>query len=296
VLEGNRRFDLNLRLQPDARLDLAAIRELPVDVDAPASGVGAKLPLRMVADIQIRDEPYAVSRENVQRVIVLGFNVQGRNLGAVIADVRDKLGDGLALPAGYHVEYGGQFESQRQANRILLGFGALSLFGAVVLLYKAFGRLRDALLVLFNLPLALIGGIVALYLAGANLSVAAVIGFITLFGIATRNGIILVGHYQQLREAGESLEDVVLHGTLDRLVPVLMTALTAALGLAPLLFGSPVGKELELPLAQVVLGGLASATLLNLVVVPTVYYRFERGHEQRLAPTPPPPTQKESLA
>jgi Cu/Ag efflux pump CusA len=137
-------------------------------------------------------------------------------------------------------------------------------------------------LVLFNLPLAMIGGIVALYLAGANLSVAAVIGFITLFGIATRNGIILVSHYNQLRAAGKPLEEVVVQGTLDRLVPVLMTALTAALGLLPLLFGSPVGKELEVPLAQVVLGGLLSATLLNMLVVPTVYNRVERWRERHL--------------
>ena len=135
---------------------------------------------------------------------------------------------------------------------------------------------------MFNLPLALIGGIVALYLAGANMSVAAVIGFITLFGIATRNGIILVGHYNQLRLAGHPLDDVVLQGTLDRLVPVLMTAATAALGLVPLMFGSPVGKELELPLAQVVLGGLVTATLLNMVVVPTVYYRVEQWRERRV--------------
>ena len=155
-----------------------------------------------------------------------------------------------------------------------------------MLLYKAFGTFREALIVLFNLPLAMIGGIVALFLAGANLSVAAVIGFITLFGIATRNGIILVSHYNQLSRQGVALSDVVMQGTLDRLVPVLMTAATAALGLVPLMFGSPVGKELELPLAQVVLGGLFSATLLNMVVVPTVYNRVEQWrakHRRTLA-------------
>jgi Cu/Ag efflux pump CusA len=151
------------------------------------------------------------------------------------------------------------------------------------------------LIVLFNLPLAMIGGIVALYLAGANVSVAAMIGFITLFGIATRNGIILVSHYSQLRAAGQPLEDVVIQGTLDRLVPVLMTAATAALGLLPLMFGSPVGKELELPLAQVVVGGLVTATLLNMVVVPTVYFRVEKWRGQRAARTPTP-TSQDSLA
>jgi len=212
---------------------------------------------------------------------VLGFNVQGRDLSAVIGDTQTNIAAKLKLPSGYYIEYGGQFESQRQANRTLLGFGLLALFGALLLLYKAFGTFYEALIVMFNLPLAMIGGIVALFLAGANLSVAAVIGFITLFGIATRNGIILVSRYNQLRRAGNPLEEVVVQGTLDRLVPVLMTAATAALGLVPLMFGSPVGKELELPLAQVVLGGLFTATLLNMVVVPTVYNRIEQWREQR---------------
>jgi Cu/Ag efflux pump CusA len=288
VLEGSRNFDLSLRLQDQSRDSVEAIRDLFVDAPALDPPQGGKLPLREVADIRLSDQPYAISRENVHRVIVLGFNVQGRDLRAVIADTQARLGTGLKLPSGYYVEYGGQFESQRQANRTLLGFGALALLGALLLLYKAFGSFHEALIVMFNLPLAMIGGIVALFLAGANMSVAAVIGFITLFGIATRNGIILVSHYQQLREAGQPLDQVVLQGTLDRLVPVLMTAATAALGLLPLMFGSPVGKELELPLAQVVLGGLFSATLLNMLVVPTVYYRVGRWREQRAAASPSP--------
>ena len=281
VLEGSRTFDLTLRLQGAARNNVEALRDILVDAPALNPPEGAKLPLRQVADISVLDEPYSISRENVQRVIILGFNVQDRDLSAVIGDTQAKIGAKLKLPPGYYIEYGGQFESQRQANRTLLSFGALALFGAVLLLYKAFGSFREALIVLFNLPLAMIGGIVALFLAGANLSVAAVIGFITLFGIATRNGIILVSHYNQLRQAGSPLDEVVMQGTLDRLVPVLMTAATAALGLVPLMFGSPVGKELELPLAQVVLGGLFTATLLNMVVVPTVYNRVEQWREQR---------------
>ena len=281
VLEGSRSFDLYLRLRGTARNNVEAIREILIDAPALNPPEGAKLPLRQVASITVDDQPYAISRENVQRVIVLGFNVQGRDLSAVIKDTQAKIESKIKLPPGYYVEYGGQFESQRQANRTLLSFGALALFGALLLLYKAFGSFREALIVMFNLPLAMIGGIVALFFAGASLSVAAVIGFITLFGIATRNGIILVSHYNQLRAAGSSLEAVVVQGTLDRLVPVLMTAATAALGLVPLMFGSPVGKELELPLAQVVLGGLFSATLLNMVVVPTVYNRIELWREGR---------------
>jgi CzcA family heavy metal efflux pump len=296
VLEGSRTFDLTVRLEGQARNSVEAIREILVDAPALNPGENTKIPLRQVADIQVEDEPYSISRENVHRVIVLGFNVQGRDLSSVIGDTQAKVGSKLKLPPGYFIEYGGQFESQRQANRTLLGFGALSLFGALLLLYKAFGTFREALIVMFNLPLALIGGIVALFLAGANLSVAAVIGFITLFGIATRNGIILVSHYNQLRQAGKPLEEVVMQGTLDRLVPVLMTAATAALGLVPLMFGSPVGKELELPLAQVVLGGLFTATLLNMVVVPTVYNRVEQWHERRLAAQSPLPLPQESHA
>ena len=285
VLEGSRTFDLVLRLQAQSRDRVDAIRDLLIDAPALNGQAGGKLPLREVAAITVDDEPYAIGRESVRRLIVLGFNVQGRDLSAVIADARNAIDTKLKLPPGYAIEYGGQFESQRAANRTLLSFGMLALFGALLLLYKAFGNFSDALLVLFNLPLAMIGGIVALYLAGANMSVAAVIGFITLFGIATRNGIILVSHYNQLRSAGAPLEEVVVQGTLDRLVPVLMTALTAALGLLPLLFGAPVGKELEVPLAQVVLGGLFTATLLNMVVVPTMYNRVERWRARRASAT-----------
>ncbi len=283
VLEGRRSFDLVLRLQASSRNTVDAIRDILVDAPALNPPSADKVPLREVAHISVEDEPYSIGRESVRRLIVLGFNVQGRSLSAVIAAVQQQIAQKVKLPSGYSIEYGGQFESQRAANRTLLSLGLFALLGAILMLYKAFGNFREALIVLFNLPLAMIGGIVALYLAGANLSIAAVIGFITLFGIATRNGIILVSHYNQLRSAGKLLEAVVVQGTLDRLVPVLMTALTAALGLLPLLFGSPVGKELEVPLAQVVLGGLLSATLLNLVVVPPVYHRVERWRDRRQA-------------
>lgn len=281
VQEGNRTFDLTVRLAPAARDSVEAIRDLLVDAPGLNPDGKAKIPLREVADVAVQDEPYSINRESVQRLIVVAFNVQGRDLASVIRDTQSKIDAQIKLPSGYHIEYGGQFESQRQANQTLLSFGALALLGAVILLYKVFGTFREALLVLFNLPLAMIGGIVALYLAGANMNVAAVIGFITLFGIATRNGIILVSHYNQLRKEGIPLQEVVVQGTLDRLVPVLMTAATAALGLIPLLLGSPVGKELEQPLAQVVLGGLVTSTFLNMIIVPTVYNRIEHWREQR---------------
>ena len=295
VLEGRRTFDLYVRFEPTARNSVEAIRDLLVDAPGLNPDGKAKIPLREVADVTIQDEPYAINRESVQRLIVVGFNVQGRDLASVIRDTQAKINAEVKLPPGYYIEYGGQFESQREANQTLLRFGALALFGAVLLLYKVFGTFREALLVLFNLPLAMIGGIVALYLAGADMSVAAVIGFITLFGIATRNGIILVTHYNQLRKEGKPLQEVVVQGTLDRLVPVLMTAATAALGLIPLLWGSPIGKELERPLAQVVLGGLFTSTFLNMVVVPTVYNRVEQWRERRQAKLNPSINQKETV-
>lgn len=292
VIDGAQSVDLVLRLPDEARDRLDTLRDILIDAPALGSapppdtaGIAVSaarataVPLREIADLSIVDAPYAISRENVRRVLVVGFNVEGRDLAATLHDTQAAL-QKLPLPPAYYLAYGGQFESQQQAHRTLLRFGLLALFGAALLLYQAFGRLRDALLVLCNLPLALIGGVVALALAGASLSVAALIGFITLFGIAARNGIILVSHYQQLRASGRSIERVVVEGTLDRLIPVLMTALTAALGLVPLLFGSPVGKELEVPLAQVVCGGLFSATSLNLLVVPTLYLALERRRER----------------
>lgn len=287
VLEGQRSFDLYLSLAPEARGSVTAISDMLVDAPGLGEGGHAKIPLRAVADVRIEDQPYAINRERVQRLITVAFNVQGRDLASVIRDTQAKIGAKLVLPAGYYIEYGGQFQSQQEANRILLNFGALALLGTLLLLYKVFGSFAEALLVMFNLPLAMIGGVVSLYLAGANMSVAAMIGFITLFGIATRNGIILMTHYNQLHREGHSREAVVVQGTLDRLVPVLMTAATAALGLIPLLWGSPVGKELEQPLAQVVLGGLLTSTFLNMVVIPTAYNRLAQWREQRQASLQP---------
>ncbi|NOT42459.1 MAG: efflux RND transporter permease subunit, partial [Alphaproteobacteria bacterium] len=280
-LEGQRSFDLNVRVEASAREGLSTVRDLLID--APALGPGGKLPLRTLAAVSIEDKPYIINREAATRRVVVAFNVEGRDLGSVIAETQTKIATQVKLPTGYYIEYGGQFQSQEEANRVLLGFGSLAVFVALMLLYQAFGNFREALLVLINLPLAMIGGIASLFIFGADMSVAAVIGFITLFGIAARNGIILVTHYNQLRGEGKALDDVVMQGTLDRLVPVLMTAATAALGLIPLLWGSPVGKELERPLAQVVLGGLFTSTFLNLVVIPTLYLQIERRREAKAA-------------
>jgi Cu/Ag efflux pump CusA len=281
ILEGRRSFDLFVRLNATDRDTLKEIQDMLIEAPALVSGEQNKIPLRAVAEVVREEQPYSINRENVQRFTTVAFNVQGRDLGSVIEEVQVAIKDKIKLPSGYFVEYGGQFESQQKANRVLLNFGGLMLLLTVMLLYKVFGTFRESFLVLLNLPLALIGGIIALYIAGANMSVAAMIGFITLFGITMRNGIILVTHYHQLEKAGKPLQEVVIQGTLDRLVPVVMTAATAALGLLPLLWGSPVGKELERPLAQVLLGGLFTSTILNMIIVPTLYNRIELWRSKR---------------
>ena len=279
VLEERKTFDLAIRLKAAARQDIEAIRNIPVD--APALSGNAKIPLREVADVRFEERPYFVNRENVQRRIVVSCNVAGRDLNSLIAEAQKKIATQVKLPSGYYIEYGGQFESQQEAQRILIIFGFGAVVGIFLMLYQAFGTARESLLVMLNLPLALIGGVVAIYFSGGDLSVPAMIGFISLFGIASRNGVILVSHYNQLRAEGKPLRETVVEGSMDRLNPVLMTAATAALGLVPLLWGSPTGKELERPLAHVILGGLFTSTFLNMIVIPTLYNRIEEIRERR---------------
>ena len=281
VVEGQRTFDLFVRLADSSRDSVETIRNIPVDV-AGADGA-VKVPLRQVANVRLEERPYFINREDVQRRIVVQCNVAGRDLQSLVTEAREKIATTVPLPAGYFVQYGGQFESQQEATRRLTVLGGFAIVGIFLMLYQAFGTTREALLVMFNLPLALIGGVVAVFLAGRDMSVASLIGFITLFGIATRNGIILVSHYNQLAREGLPRERVVLEGSMDRLTPVLMTAATAALGLLPILWGEPTGKELQRPLAVVVLGGLFTSTLLNLAVVPTVYNQIELWRERRAA-------------
>jgi Cu/Ag efflux pump CusA len=220
-----------------------------------------------------------ILRENVQRRIVVSANVSGRDLGSVIDDIRGTIGQTVPMPAGYRVEYGGQFESQQSAARRLLLLGAGVIAGVFMLLVLAFGRARDAVLIMVNLPLALIGGVVGVFLAGGVLSVASMIGFITLFGIATRNGIMLVSHIRHLVEVEgvANLREAVERGAHERLVPILMTAMAAGLALMPLaLGGGKSGSEIQTPMAIVILCGLTTSTLLNMFVVPTMYLKYAR--------------------
>ncbi len=220
-----------------------------------------------------------ILRENVQRRIVISCNVAGRDLGSVVDDIRNAVAQAVPMPASYRVEYGGQFESQHSASRRLLILGIGVVAGLFMLLVLAFGRARDAFLIMLNLPLALIGGVAGVFLAGGVLSVASMIGSITLFGIATRNGIMLVSHIHHLmeEEGVTDFREAVERGARERLIPILMTALAAGLALIPLaLGGGKTGSEIQSPMAIVILCGLMSSTLLNMIVVPTLYLRYGR--------------------
>ena len=233
-----------------------------------------KVPLSQVAEVTLENRPYFINRERVQRRIVVQANTAGRDLGGVIAEAQEKIAQQVDLPAGYFVEYGGQFESQQQATRILLSYGMVAVVAIFVLLFKALNSIRSSLLVMANLPLALIGGVAAVFLTGKIMSVPSLIGLIGVFGIAVKNGIILVSRYRQLRAEGKGREEVVVEGSKERLVAVLMTAATSALGLIPLLFGDIAGKELLRPMAHVILGGLFTSTLLNMIVIPVLFLKY----------------------
>jgi Cu/Ag efflux pump CusA len=236
---------------------------------------GQRVPLSLLANIVTDQGPNSVSRENVQRKIVVQANVAGRDLGSTVADIRGAVGDRVTLPDGYHVEYGGQFEAQEDSTRTLAALSLISITAIFLILFAEFRSARTASLVMANLPLALVGGIIAVALTGRVVSIASLVGFVTLFGIATRNGILLVSHYKQLLTEGASAREAVMRGSLERLSPILMTALTAGLALIPLaLGGGEPGKELQTPMAIVILGGLLSATALNMIVLPALYWMF----------------------
>ena len=243
-------------------------------VDTPA---GAKVPLRTLAEIRKDTGPNQVLREQVERKIVVQCNVAGRDVTSVVRDCQKLVNPVIAAAPGYRVEFGGQFESAAEAGRILLLVSIGVVIGIGFLLHLAFGSARDAALVMLNLPLALIGGVAGVFVSGGVLSVASLIGFITVFGIATRNGIMLVSHIRHLREEEgvTDFREAVFRGAMERLVPILMTALAAGLALIPLaLGGGKPGNEIQTPMAIVILGGLLTSMLLNMIVVPALYLRF----------------------
>ena len=267
IYEEQRSFDLVLRLDKAYTEDIEMIKSALID-----TGTGGKIPLEEVADVVSVGGPNSISRENVLRNIVISANVAGRDTKGVVDDIRRTINADIKLPEGYRVEYGGQFESAEKATRTLLVTSILAIFVIFLLLYAEFKDTTLSAIVLLNLPLALIGGVLAVFFTSGVVSIPSIIGFITLFGIATRNGILLISRYKHLQEDGEPLHDTVLHGSVDRLNPILMTALTAALALIPLVFnGDKAGNEIQSPMAVVVLGGLLSSTLLNIYILPIVY-------------------------
>ncbi|MEI6945664.1 efflux RND transporter permease subunit [Paraflavisolibacter sp. H34] len=276
VYEGAQRFDLVLRFNEENRGSLEGIQNTLID-----AGNGQKIPLSYVAEVVSTSGPNTINRENVQRKTVVSANVAGRDQKSVVEDLRQKIEAGVKLPEGYRVAYGGQFEAEAEASRTLVLTSLLALLVIFFLLYQEFREVKMAGVILLNLPLALIGGVLSVWLTSGMLSIPAIIGFITLFGIATRNGILLVSHYQLLQDKGLPLYETVIEGSKDRLSPILMTALTAGLALIPLALGGELpGNEIQSPMARVILGGLLSATLLNLFVVPMVYYLVKRRDEK----------------
>lgn len=267
IYEEQRSFDLVLRLDKAYTENIDMIKSALID-----TGTGGKIPLEEVADIVSVGGPNSVSRENVQRNIVISANVAGRDTKGAVDDIKQNITSSIKLPEGYRVEYGGQFESAEKATRMLLVTSIMAVFVIFLLLYAEFKDTTLSAIILLNLPLALIGGVLAIFFTSGVVSIPTIIGFITLFGIATRNGILLISRYKHLQEEGEPLHDTVLHGSVDRISPILMTALTSALALIPLVInGNKAGNEIQSPMAVVVLGGLLSSTLLNIYIVPIVY-------------------------
>ena len=276
VYEGNKSFDLVLRVDDESRESAYKIKNMAVDAN------GRKVPLGNIANVTSSAGPNTINRENVSRKIVISANVAGRDLVSVVNDIQNKIENEIKLPEGYNVEYGGQFESEKEASRTLLVTSLLSVLVIFMLLYNQFRSTIQSAVVLLNLPLALIGGVVSIWMTNGVISIPAIIGFISLFGIATRNGMLLISRYNDLQNEGMSAIDSVMRGSVDRLNPILMTALTSALALIPMVIGGDLpGNEIQSPMAIVILGGLFTSTLLNGFVIPVTYLMVLKGSLKR---------------
>ena len=278
VYEKGKSFDLTVRVKDNLRDEMEKIRNLMID-----TGDGQKIPLNYVAEIRSAMGPNTISRENVKRKIVISANVADRDLRSVVNDIQAQVDAQIKLPEGYHIEYGGQFESEQAASRTLALTSFMSIVVIFLLLYHEFRSVKESAIILINLPLALIGGVFALLITTGEVSIPAIIGFISLFGIATRNGMLLISHYNHLQqEEGYGVYDSVIRGSLDRLNPILMTALSSALALIPLaLSGDLPGNEIQSPMAKVILGGLLSSTFLNGFFIPIVYLMMLRNQQPK---------------
>jgi cobalt-zinc-cadmium resistance protein CzcA len=270
VFEGDKRFAVQIRFPENKRNSVEAIGSLLVPLPE-----GGGIPLRQIARLSLLEGPNQISREEGQRRIVIECNVKGRDIGGFVKESEAKISSSVKLPVGYTVRWGGQFENQERAMQRLLVIVPITLLLIFLLLYMTFNSLKNALLIILNVPFSMVGGIVALFLSRQYLSVPASVGFIALFGVAVLNGVVLVSYFNQLRQEGASLDEAIRKGAELRLRPVLMTASVTMLGLVPLLFSSGTGSEIQRPLAIVVVGGLITSTFLTLVVLPTLYQWFE---------------------
>ena len=278
VYEKGKSFDLTVRVKDNLRDEMEKIRNLMID-----TGDGQKIPLNYVAEIRSAMGPNTISRENVKRKIVISANVADRDLRSVVNDIQAQVDAQIKLPEGYHIEYGGQFESEQAASRTLALTSFMSIVVIFLLLYHEFRSVKESAIILINLPLALIGGVFALLITTGEVSIPAIIGFISLFGIATRNGMLLISHYNHLQqEEGYGVYDSVIRGSLDRLNPILMTAISSALALIPLaLSGDLPGNEIQSPMAKVILGGLLTSTFLNGFIIPIVYLMMHHNQQPK---------------
>jgi len=270
IWEGDRRYGVAVRLRDEDRQSMAAIGSVLVDTPS-----GARVPLGEVADISVRGGSMNISREAGLRVSAIGVFIRGRDMGSIVSEMRDNVARAVTLPAGYYATFGGEFENQQRAMTRLAVIVPVSVFLIFILLFDAFGSIPNAAIILANIPLASIGGIVALYVTGIHLSVSAAIGFIALFGQSVLNGVVMVSYFADLRAQGLAPFDAVMTGATVRLRTVLMTTLLAMLGLMPMALSHSIGSEVQKPLAVVVIGGLVSATLLTLLVLPALYLLLE---------------------
>ncbi|PSB37165.1 CusA/CzcA family heavy metal efflux RND transporter [filamentous cyanobacterium Phorm 46] len=269
VSDGQQLVDLMVWVTKSARNNLDAIRALPV-----TTPTGQQVPFSQLAKIDYGRGPNTINRENVSRLIVVSANVDSRDVGSVVGDIRDRVGQVVQLPQGYSIEYGGQYKSQQESTRNFVIVGLFAVVAISILMYFTVKSVPAMLMIMVNLPLALVGGVIAVLLTGGTLSVPSMVGFVTLFGVATRNGLLLVDNYNVKLLQGMPMSKVIVEGAMERLLAILMTALTSALGVVPLVLGGGAGKELLQPLAIVVLGGLLTSTVLTLLVLPALYARF----------------------
>jgi Cu/Ag efflux pump CusA len=269
VLEQQQTFDLVVWLKPEARQSLDAIANLMVDTSD-----GNKIPLAQVAKLIDGKGANTINRENVSRLLVVAANAQGRDLRSVVSDIQAKVKEQVQIPTGYYIQYAGQFEAEGRASQNIVLFSAIAFVAITVIMYLSVKSIASTLMIMINLPLALVGGVIAVALTGGVLSIASLVGFVTLFGVATRNGLLLVDNYNTKFASGMPLRDLLIQGSMERLNAILMTAFTSALGLAPLVIAGGAGKELLQPLSIVVLGGLFTSTALTLLVLPALYSQF----------------------